>query len=71
MPTFEIKFKQAATFNNQILQPGLSVQISILHNCPLTEIDMICDAFKRVHGIVGMRESGYVGPCWWEAVQIR
>ncbi len=70
MATFEIRLKQRISINNEIFEPGLSVQISIYHNQPFAEPQKISDAFRRVHGIVGMKEAGMASPGWLEANQI-
>ncbi len=70
MAVYEITLKQRIRINNETFEPGVSVQISIYHNQPLFETQKISDAFRRVHGIEGMKENGIIGQGYFDVVQI-
>jgi hypothetical protein len=51
MAIFEIKTKRTMVINGEIVDKGLSVQISTFQHNPFVEFKKIQNAFMRIHGL--------------------
>ena len=60
MPSFTLTTKIPFAANGEIIQPGLSVQISTPFPNPFNDVEKINQAFIRVHGI-DLKAGGQLG----------